>query len=497
MESKRHLSHLAVLAALAAMLAAPVWAAAAEAEAPAKTEPPAAAEGEKKPAETVTTNTGPEGQRCSAFESFIQESKKPLPWLTWGADLRLREVYVGNGITLNEDAANHELHFQRYRGRWWFTATPVKDVAINSRIMWEGRHWNKPDAFPEWGNGWRGDVMFDTLNLELKKIGGSPVSLKVGRQDIILGDGWLVLDGTPLDGSRTLYFDAARMTVDLDAAKTKVDLIYIDMDADPDDAWIGLIKDRGANAMGAVTDQDERGVILYVTNNSIEKTQIEGYFMMKEEQMLRFLPNGRQGELYTFGGALSGTPGDHWKYRVEGAHQFGHEMGRNVRAFAYNSSLSYLVKDKINSQVRGMYEFVSGDDPSTQGTDESFDMLWGRWPRWSELYIYTYNGETGRIAENNNLHRLGFGYTCDPAKDLQFCAHYHLLWAHQNTFAGRAGFSDSGNFRGQLLTLLTKYKFNDHVSTHVITEFVFPGNYQDDTRNDPACFLRGELVFTW
>lgn len=487
MEHLRHTGHLAVLAA---MLVAAPWAAAAEAP---------AAEAEKKPAETVTAAEGPEDSGGSAFENFIQESKKPLPWLTWGADLRLREVYIDNAVTLDKEDPNHERHFQRYRGRWWFTVTPAENVALNSRIMWEGRHWNKPDAFSEWGNGWRGDVMFDTLNLELKKIGGSPVSLKVGRQDIILGSGWIVIDGTPLDGSRTLYFDAARMTVDLDAAKTKVDLIYIDQKADPDDAWIGLIKDRGADAMGAVTDQDERGVILYVTNTSLPKTQIEGYFMMKEEQMLRFLPNGREGELYTFGGAVSGLfgAGDHWKYRAEGAHQFGHEMGRTVRAFGFNSSLAYLVKDKVNGEVRGMYEFVSGDDPSTPGTDESFDMLWGRWPTWSELYIYTYAGETGRLAENNNLHRLGFGYTCDPAKNLKFIANYHLLWAQENTYAGRAGYTGDGLFRGQLLTLRTNYKFNDHVSTHLVTEFFFPGNYQDDTRNDAACFLRGEVVFTW
>ncbi len=43
-------------------------------------------------------------------------------------------------------------------------------------------------------------------------MGGMPLTATVGRQDIIEGVGWLVMDGTPLDGSRTVYFDAARFT---------------------------------------------------------------------------------------------------------------------------------------------------------------------------------------------------------------------------------------------------------------------------------------------
>ena len=61
---------------------------------------------------------------------------------------------------------------------------------------------------------------------------------------MILGQGWLVADGTPApcDGSRTFYFDAARFTVDL-AEKTKLDLIYITQHPNSD-WWLKPINDR-------------------------------------------------------------------------------------------------------------------------------------------------------------------------------------------------------------------------------------------------------------
>ena len=46
-------------------------------------------------------------------------------------------------------------------------------------------------------------------------LSGVPLDFKIGRQDLFLGNGWLVGDGTPLDGSRTFYFDAIRATLPL------------------------------------------------------------------------------------------------------------------------------------------------------------------------------------------------------------------------------------------------------------------------------------------
>ena len=85
----------------------------------------------------------------------------------------------------------------------------------------------------------------------------------------------------------------------------------------------------------------------------------------------------------------------------------------------------------------------------------------------------------------------------NPSDKTEFSLNYNLFFANQNPKAGTAGFSDNAKFRGQLLTALLTYKFNPHVSGHLLGEVFAPGNYYDDFRNDVALFLRYEVVFTW
>jgi len=45
---------------------------------------------------------------------------------------------------------------------------------------------------------------------------------------------------------------------------------------------------------------------------------------------------------------------------------------------------------------------------------------------------------------------------------------------------------------------LLKYKFNKHVSGHLLAELFFPGDfYNQKTRDEVAGFLRYQLMFTW
>ena len=72
-----------------------------------------------------------------------------------------------------------------------------------------------------------------------------------GRQDIALGDPddwWLVLDGTPGDGSWTFFLDSIRTTYELKEAKTKFDVIYIYQNAMPDE-WIPTIGESSDNTL--------------------------------------------------------------------------------------------------------------------------------------------------------------------------------------------------------------------------------------------------------
>lgn len=436
-------------------------------------------------------------EEVDPIEDFIHRTKNPVPWFNWGADLRLRQIYMNNAVRLDKSSPTHERNFQRYRARWWAQIKPVEQLEFNLRMVWEARTWPKPKAFEYCDPG---EVLFDRLNFTIRKPFDLPITIVGGRQDIALGDRWLVFEGGPLDGSRTIYFDAIRLTADLEEIKTKIDLIYIDQDAEGEH-WVSHIKPRdtsmftGAPGPDArlLSEQDERGAILYVSNYSLPNTQIDGYFIYKND---RSLPTGgNDADIYTFGSRVAHDFNDHWKARAELAGQFGHMNDAGLCALGGNSQLAYHFNDEHKNFLHLDYEYMSGDRPGTDRS-EAFDPLWGRWPRFSELYIYTNAGET-RVADPTNMHRVAMGWSCAPLKNMTMSTVYHLLFADQNTFRDRAAFSDSGCFRGQLLTWLMRYKFNAHMSAHTVAEFFFPGDYYADSNNDVAMFLRAELVFSW
>jgi len=427
------------------------------------------------------------------IEDFIKSTKNPTDWLSWGADARLREVYAPNIITLSKEPKTNLWHFQRYRFRLWANVKPMKDVEVNTRLVFEPRHYCNPPDKPDWRYE---EAIFDHLNVKLKNLLGLPLTVTLGRQDIIFGNGFLVLDGTPWDGSRTIFFDAVRMTYNLEDWKSVVDLIYVDQKSQAD-RHIEPFGDKEE----PLVEQDERGVILYVTNKSLPKTQVDGYVIWKHDRAVcggggKFPPSwGNDADIITFGARVAGDITDRWKYRAEFAKQLGHKNGHDVCALGANSRLAYFLKDKLNNNFRVDYQYCSGDRPGTD-TDEQFDRVWARWPEFSELIVYPYAREH-RIAEVTNLHRVAAGWSCNPCPKTELCADYHLLFTDQNTFRDRPGFSQSGCFRGHLGSLLLKYKFNPHVSGHLLGELFCPGDYYDDSSNDMAAFLRYEIVFSW
>ena len=432
--------------------------------------------------------------------------KKPTNWFEWGGDLRLREQYEVNDRSLNKNTPGHNIHLQRYRTRLFSTLTPVNNdeagkIDFNVRLTWEFFNFCYPQGVRDTNFD---EVVFDSLNIKWSKILNSNLSATVGRQDITdLGNGWLIFDGTPLDGSRTVYFDAVRATYDMPDAKTKLDLIGVANSAESQ--WLPPINDQDK----FLNESDVAGVIAWLTNKSIDRTELNAFYIFTDDTPQ--LATGLDQTLHTFGGRVVHDFDDHWRARAEVAEQLGHRDFVDVCAGAFNSRLTYFFKDSWNQQLHLDYEYLSGDDPSTD-TNEGFDILWGRWPQWSEIAANVWALEGGRPAAYTNLQRVGGGWvgeplpqrcrnthgeTCAAYAPLQVSLDYYLLFANENTFAGSQSFSDSGHFRGQLVTAWLRYRFNEHVSGHLIGEVFFPGDYYSDFRNDVGVFARYELQFQW
>lgn len=448
-------------------------------------------------------STQPAKVPTDPIEDLINKSKVIIPevW-TWGADARLRHETFINAAQLSRQAANNEEEFQRYRGRWWSTITPAKNMEFYTRFTWEGRSYCEPENPSAVGHrGWmdeRDQVMIDNLYFKLSEIGGTPFTIQAGRMDINLGDRYLVAEGTPLDGSRTFYFDAVRILTDLKDIKTTIDTYYISIDAQGDD-WFPKLKEEPIPSL--MTEQDEQGAIVYVTNQSIPHTSIEPYFIYKNSkhetltQNYTWTRSGDDADIYTFGLRLAGDVGKHWNYSLNQAGQFGHKNDRRLCAFASINRLAYLLRDKWQNEFYVDYEYLSGDRKGTRGTDENFDILWGRWQIWDELYGFAYIPET-RYYQYSNLHRVGPGWRALPTKAMEIGLRYDLMFADTNYLKNTGNFA-GGCFRGQMIVPYFKYTFTKYLFTRVMPAFFFPGDYYNQGHNDPSTFLRFEVVFTW
>lgn len=455
----------------------------------------------------------------STTEQMIKDIKNPVPWLSWGADLRIRDEYFNNLLTLNQGAAMHEQDYMRFRGRLWLSLMPVENVSVNARIVDETREWwekagytpyrydpNPPTTPKQTGRrgyDWREGII-DSLNAEYKNVAGLPVSAKVGRQDLFIGDGWLMADGTPIDGSWTYFLDSARVTWDLKEQETVLDGIGIIQSAH-DNAWLPTINPNNL----LLTEQNEKGCYFQAINNSFDGITLTPFFVYKHDS--KVAANGDNADMYTIGGRINGLVADNWKYWVEGAYQCGRKADTTIKypvatagsseyrtldAYGFNSKLTYLFKDHYNNTLGLCFEMLSGDDPKT-GNDEMFDVLWGRWPHWSEVGLYSYAAET-RVGQQANHIRFGPTYTVTPLKDLDFSASYYALWGIAEIPTREASptlFSHDGNFRGHFLQGILKYKFSAHVNGHLWSELLFPNDYY--ANHQLISWVRAELMFTF
>ncbi len=440
-----------------------------------------------------------EGAGSCPVCDFKRQSNEAAPWLKWGGDFRARAIWDKNmrdmdavapaDDTLRDATPGGERFWQRYRTRLWATVTPIEDVDLNVGLTWEWYNWCRPTG-SDTGTNLRDtdldEVIIDKLNVEWRNAFGLPMTVKVGRQHPGKLNDWWFYEGTPLDGSRTAFFDMARVTYELEDWQTTVDGFFIWQCSDQD-RWLRPVNDRDR----ALIENDEVAAVLYVRNKSLERTQIDGYYVWRKTNMET--AGGFDSDISTVGTRLEHDIDDNWKLYAELAGQFGQKAGVEVAAMGFNSKLRYYFKDEWNNNLRIGYEYRSGSDEP----NGSFDILWGRCFQCLNIYQGGVDRMEGPAAMFTNLHRLQAGWSCNPMEKLGLHFDYHVLWAdnnQQDRYATPAQFSSNGNFRGHLLTAMATYEFNEHVSTHLIGEYFCPGNFYSDRNDDPAFFARWQVM---
>ncbi|MFP4057926.1 MAG: alginate export family protein [Candidatus Brocadiia bacterium] len=426
--------------------------------------------------------------------NWREELKNPVPWFSWGADERLRQVYIENPLDLL-DEVDDTYHFFRIRTRLWGTLGPFfRDEALDqpnglslyARLAYEPRPVVRFPGDDHVGPQWS-EVFWDNLYLDWKRIGGLPVSLRIGRQDLAYGRYWVILDGTPLDGSRSIYSDAAKLTIHLDDIQSALDLFVVDNAGDQKRLTPWDDDDR------LVCEYDTRLYGAYFTSNYFDGHKLGAYYIYKNDDGI-----GKGGDLpgrivHTVGIPVEGRITDALDYYAELGHQWGSEDKVTRKGWGFNSELGYRFHDVAwVPRLFGGYEYLSGDDPGRRHFG-GWDPVLARWPHWSELYVYRWALECGLPGNYTNLHRITAGVEAQPTEKLRLVFDLSHLMADEHAAGRDFPYSDGLN-RGQLATAKLFYEFTDWASMHLWAEYLEPGGYYDDVTDD-AFFLRWQVTF--
>lgn len=438
-------------------------------------------------------------------DSTAREGIKP------GLAMRLRFVETENIIGLGAPNTPTSMDATRIRAQIWAEAWFTRSFKGHLQFNHERIDFENCETCVDRGR----EIVIENLYVEAFDIAGAPVGLRLGRQNLFYGDGLLICDGTPLDGSRTLYVNAALLTFAIPQLSFDV---FAASNHSSDD-YLPIIEDEHMQLVEI--DECVMGVYARTMPYREEKPTytFEPYFIIKREKT-----DAGNDRISTIGGRLV-YPMKHAELRAEALYQMGNKHpefdpsgggdelsgkeARNISAFGGTAYLDIMLERYWNLQLGAGYVYLAGDDPRTHGKFEGFNPILGRWPQWSELYIYTLIPEAG-VAYWHNIKFPLLEARLEPYRGLVFDA--RALWMYANQpllpapcWSVGAELREPGSMkRGNLYALRMSYKIGKHLFGHLLYEHFSPGGYYDwlwqecGFSGEPkaADFLRFEVSFT-
>lgn len=413
------------------------------------------------------------------------DTLKAYPYSDFGGELRLRWVDFQNAMGLGSEA-DPRRRFFRVRGRLWYQ----RDFAPGARIVAGLTNETFMYLECETCDSELGEIIFEKLYFEWIKQTGHPMGLRIGRQDLFYGDGLLVCDGGPLDGSRTIYVNGAALT-------SAIPLWAFDIFAaynPKTDEYLPRINNKHKKLIehneflaGIMTRRLGPG-------GAEMRFSIEPYYIYKEE-----IDSPRTAKIHTLGARLAFPI---WKARfaTELAYQTGQVPRsripkdspvkipdlagpQSISAYAATVKLRVDLGEPISGNVTLGYIHLQGDERTTRNKYEGWNPVLGRWPIWSELYIYTLFMEREAhpmqqgVAFWQNLKAPYVDIRVGPHKHLIFLGRYMKLGADESIFSDPR--NEGPLDRGDLLVFRLSYSPLPDWSAHLHFEAFRPGSYYD------------------
>ena len=411
----------------------------------------------------------------------------------------------GGGLLLNTKRSGFTNHV-RFRPRVWggvkWGSEALGDWRVYTRLTDEFRWCPEPykntHTFPD-------ELILDNLFIEGKGVFDGFLDLKVGRQDIYnyCGLDHVFVDGTPGDGSRTVYGDMAAFKLHVTEEST-VDLFAL-YDFDDTDVRWGTDRSKHTSLSGlgggAEPTMDDWGYGAIWGSNLGKGLPYQVFLMQKNTH--EFMRDGvehpwTQRELV--GAKLVPQLDEEWSLQFEGMGQVGCTGdGATLSGWSAYSGINW--KSATASTVKPFgklgYHFMSGDDDAAEedGGHSAWDPMWARGVNDSEMFLY---GTHYGAAWWSNMHYVKTEVGLDMGRLHRLAANCGPLFAAAQDGLG----GGDGMFKGFLSQARYDFPFwvadkekgeRFEVFGHLLVEFFNPGDYF--VTDKPAWFFRWQVDF--
>jgi len=310
--------------------------------------------------------------------AFAMPATAAVKSIKVGGDLTIRGIYRDN-LDFQNDGDDNAESWLMSTTRIWVGAELTDNVSAVIRLLNE-RDWGTQSKSSD-------DTLIDLdlAYIKMKDLLVPGLTATIGRQEILLGKGFVVGNSNGVEGvdlgtfsatdlSARKSFDAWRLDYEVGMAPVTVTLF---------DAKIFETSSWGGNA-----DHDLWGLnVCYKTDNAA----IEGYALLYTRQ------TGSKYNLFTYGARVDhdvlAMPG--FNYNLEAAMQSGEYNWTDRDGWAGNADISYTFQNPMQAKIGAAWFYASGDKSSSEGD-------------WVPLYPDNLADRIGRITYAGMVN-TGFG----------------------------------------------------------------------------------------
>jgi len=247
-------------------------------------------------------------------------------------------------------------------------------------------------------------IFLDNAYIDVNNIWCQNLNLRMGRQNVQYGTGFVIFDGKSQYSSTSLYFDGVKATMKF-TDRAALDAFYLNAQ-EAETASTGFIYNNPTNDDATVSG-------LYFTGKcpvmGTEKGQQELYAINRYDGFIN-------KNIWMTGLRLSDKFAVGLDYSAEVAYQFGEfNDTTNVDQDAWGTKLEggyTFTEAEFTPRLFAGYVFLGGDDPDTKDC-ERWDVMYGGWPQFGDMLAWKYLNVPANtsIAEYDSTWKSGSDLT--------------------------------------------------------------------------------------